>query len=345
MKIKVLFLLVAVSSCASFQERSCNTEGAYQLGRSQAKKWESNNSKLLGAKCAEVSTYSVKSFMKDYTSGYSQQMEVQCSEGEVEATAEAAANAGDYSHKEFSKFTKCSGKKSVKKLKKVYMKAFAEVYCTEAKAFSLAQEASSKLSAMDMNFMNPCPRKSRRRLGRLYKKEYEKGIKQQCSPINVTHLGIQDARSGKQFGEGLNNLKRCPARMQTRALRNYQLAFYREKQRAERLAQQDQVNQDRQRDIIRNSRVDFKAMGRSYYTLCEIAGTSVKSTLYFADDKQAYLTGYFNVQVYDDLSNIIHNQKNIYVSTSYGKTGDKKDIPSFVAPSKAYSCKAFYYKK
>lgn len=137
------------------------TEVAYQLGRSQAKRWDSNNSKILGAKCAEVSTYSVKSFMKDYTSGYSQQMEVQCSEGEVEATA--------------------------------------EVFCTEAKALSLAQNASGKLDAMDMTFMNPCPRKSRRRLGRLYKKEFEKGIKQQCSPINVTHLGIQDARSGKQF--------------------------------------------------------------------------------------------------------------------------------------------------
>ena len=215
------------------------------------------------------------------------------------------------------------------------MKSFAEIFCSDTKALSLAEEHSSTLGKKDLTFLNPCPSRIRKKLSRIYVKEYEKGIKQQCSPINVTNLAIQDARSKKSFGDGLSNLKRCPTRMQKSALRNYRDSFYREQQRQDRLAYQNQLNMDRRREAIRRSRVDFKAMGREYYTLCEIAEGKVFPVLYFADDKTAYLTGYFKIQVFDDISNIVMNKKNIYASYMQGKAGDKKDITSFQAPAKA----------
>lgn len=342
MRLSLVLVLVLTASCASFKERNCNTQGAYNLGQSHAKSWKANQGKVLMSQCAEAKAYSPSSFSKDYTMGYVAQMNMQCNQGEVEAEAMAAANEGDYSHKRLEKFKKCSGKVKFSKLKKVYMKSFAEIFCSDTKAISLAEQHSSTLGKKDLSFLNPCPSRIRKKLSRTYLKEYEKGIKQQCSPINVTNLAIQDARAKKSFGEGLSNLKRCPSKMQSSTLRNYRDSFYREQQRQDRLAYQNQLNMDRRREAIRRSRVDFKAMGRDYYTLCEIAQGKVFPVLYFADDKTAYLTGYFRVQVLDDISNILMNKKNIYASYMQGKAGDKKDITSFTAPPKAYSCKAYY---
>ncbi|TNF27079.1 MAG: hypothetical protein EP319_12340 [Deltaproteobacteria bacterium] len=342
MRLGILIVLFFAYSCASFQERSCNTQGAYDLGRSHAKQWGANQSKMLAQNCKEVAAYSPSSFSKDYTLGYMEQMNLQCNEGVVEADAIAAANEGDYSHKRLEKYKNCMGKVKFSSLKKKYIKSFSEIFCSETKAISIAQGHASTLSQQDLSFLNPCPSNLRNKLSRIYQKEYEKGVKEQCSPINVTNLAIQDARAKKGFGEGLSNLKKCPANMQSSALRNYRDAFYQEQQRQDRMAYRDQLNMDRRREAIRRSRVDFKAMGRDYYTLCEVAEGKVFPVLYFADDKTAYLTGYFKVQVFDDISNIVENKTNIYASYLQGRTGEKKDITSFSAPAKAYSCKAWY---
>ena len=85
MRLSLVLVLVLFSSCASFKEQSCNTQGAYNLGQSHAKSWKANQAKVLMSQCSEAENYSSSSFSKDYTVGYMAQMNLQCNQGEVEA--------------------------------------------------------------------------------------------------------------------------------------------------------------------------------------------------------------------------------------------------------------------
>ncbi|MCO4795073.1 MAG: hypothetical protein KC493_15255 [Bacteriovoracaceae bacterium] len=235
MKLNIILGILLFSSCSTYVRDNCYTEGAANMGKEQALSWKNSESDAKAPNCSGNKHFGADKFKEVYTSSYNKQLELQCSRDSVKGQASVDNSNLSTDFILLERLDLCSKvNKNPSMLKKYYRGNIAKLYCHKNKTKEFATIHASTFKKFNLDHLKFCYKSTRRKLTKVYKKNYNEKIYSSCSIVNLTAKGIKDAVEGKEVVDGIHQIANCPKKTRSKGLKAYKESFYIEIERIEK---------------------------------------------------------------------------------------------------------------